>query len=180
MNKYQPFTCHSSVAGVKLVFSHFLDADYNRNSTMAAFGSIVFCTDCGNLLDGSTGDKTAILVCDVCGARNKDTASTSTTTTSKSNAFPSALRQKRSAVQTLTEDDVRIDAEIDHPCPECGEERMRYYTQQLRSADEGSTVFYSCENCGHKSVHPMLIIQSDAHQIGIDLARIIERKLMSA
>jgi len=27
---------------------------------------------------------------------------------------------------------------------------MRYYTQQLRSADEGSTVFYSCGQCGYK------------------------------
>ena len=116
---------------------------------MAAIGSLVFCTDCGNLLDESTGDAKAILICDVCGTHNKDTASTSVTTTSKPNAFPSALRQKRSNVQTLTEDDVRGDAVIDQTCSECGRTKMRYYTQQLRSADEGSTVFYTCE-CGHK------------------------------
>ena len=116
---------------------------------MAAIGSLVFCTDCGNLLDGSTGDEKAILICDICGTRNKDTASTSITTKSKPNAFPSALRQKRSDVQTLTEDDVRKDALIDQTCTECGRKQMRYYTQQLRGADEGSTVFYSCE-CGHR------------------------------
>jgi DNA-directed RNA polymerase I subunit RPA12 len=32
---------------------------------------------------------------------------------------------------------------------------VRYYTQQLRGADEGSTVFYECENCGHKYVEIM-------------------------
>lgn len=40
---------------------------------MAAFGSLVFCTDCGNLLEGSSGDEKAILNCDVCGTENKGT-----------------------------------------------------------------------------------------------------------
>ena len=141
---------------------------------MAAIGSLVFCTDCGNLLDGSSGDKEAILICEVCGAENKgvhkhwgvlqcysvrlmenhftDTSSTTVTTRSRPSAFPSALRSKRSAVQTLTEEDVQTTATIRQTCPECGREEMRYYTLQLRSADEGSTVFYSCE-CGYKYVH---------------------------
>lgn len=38
---------------------------------MSAVGSLVFCTDCGNLLDSSTGNKNTILVCDCCGAENK-------------------------------------------------------------------------------------------------------------
>ena len=38
---------------------------------MAAIGSLVFCTDCGNLLDGSSGDDKAILICDVCGTGNR-------------------------------------------------------------------------------------------------------------
>lgn len=62
------------------------------------------------------------------------------------------LRSKRSAVQNLTEEDVQTTATIRQTCPECGIEEMRYYTLQLRSADEGSTVFYSCE-CGHKYVY---------------------------
>jgi DNA-directed RNA polymerase subunit M/transcription elongation factor TFIIS len=38
---------------------------------MSAVGSLVFCTDCGNLLDSSTGNKNTVLVCDCCGAENK-------------------------------------------------------------------------------------------------------------
>lgn len=38
---------------------------------MSAIGSLIFCTDCGNLLRESTGDANAILHCTVCGARNK-------------------------------------------------------------------------------------------------------------
>jgi hypothetical protein len=37
---------------------------------MSAVGSLVFCTDCGNLLDNSTGNQKHILVCECCGAEN--------------------------------------------------------------------------------------------------------------
>jgi hypothetical protein len=42
-------------------------------SKMSAIGSLVFCTDCGNLLDSSSGNQNTILVCDCCGAENKGT-----------------------------------------------------------------------------------------------------------
>lgn len=40
-------------------------------------------------------------------------------------------------------------AKIKHRCPGCGAEEMMYNTVQLRSTDEGQTVFYSCE-CGYR------------------------------
>lgn len=40
---------------------------------MAAIGSLVFCTACGDLLDASSGDERAILKCNVCGTENKGT-----------------------------------------------------------------------------------------------------------
>ncbi|PGH26856.1 hypothetical protein AJ80_01437 [Polytolypa hystricis UAMH7299] len=118
---------------------------------MSAIGSLIFCTDCGQLLSESTGDENAILICDLCGAKNKDTPPKTITSESKPNAFPSALRAKHSDLQALTADDRRKDAIIEYTCPGCGRPEMRFYTLQLRSADEGTTVFYSCE-CGHKYV----------------------------
>lgn len=116
---------------------------------MSAIGSLVFCTDCGNLLDGSAGKQNAILTCQICGASCRDTSSKVVVTRSKPDAFPSPLRAKRSEVQTITEDDMQTRAVVRQPCPKCGREEVRYYEQQLRSADEGSTIFYECK-CGHK------------------------------
>ncbi|KAK2745492.1 DNA-directed RNA polymerase I core subunit rpa12 [Onygenales sp. PD_40] len=120
---------------------------------MASIGSLIFCTDCGNLLRESSGDQNAILVSFSPRSpltRRSDTASKTITSESKANAFPSALRSKRSAVQTLTAADRKGDAIVQQACPECDHPEMRFYTLQLRSADEGSTVFYSCDKCGHK------------------------------
>eukprot|EP00884_Botryococcus_braunii_P007480 jgi/Botrbrau1/16733/Bobra.0301s0004.2 len=41
-------------------------------------------------------------------------------------------------------------ATVDEQCVKCGNEEVEFYTMQLRSADEGSTVFYECKKCGHK------------------------------
>ncbi|KAF2423554.1 hypothetical protein EJ08DRAFT_652681 [Tothia fuscella] len=116
---------------------------------MSAIGSLVFCNDCGNLLDSAGGDSNAILSCEVCGAKCKDTSAKTIITTSKPTAFPSTLRDKRSDVQTVAQEDLQTEATIDMTCEKCGRETVRYYTQQLRGADEGTTVFYSCE-CGNK------------------------------
>lgn len=80
-----------------------------------------------------------------------DNSSKVVVTISKPSAFPSTLRNKlRSNVQEVSESEIQTDATIDETCVKCGCERVRYYTQQLRSADEGSTVFYTCPQCGYK------------------------------
>ena len=41
-------------------------------------------------------------------------------------------------------------ATIEEPCPNCSHHELFFYTMQLRSADEGSTVFYECPKCAYK------------------------------
>lgn len=36
---------------------------------------------------------------------------------------------------------------VERKCPKCGNEKMSYATLQLRSADEGQTVFFTCLKC---------------------------------
>jgi DNA-directed RNA polymerase I subunit RPA12 len=78
-----------------------------------------------------------------------DTASKIIETKTKASSFPSLLRQKRSAIQTVERSDMENSAVIQQPCPECGRKEVRYTAVQLRSADEGSTIFYTCD-CGNK------------------------------
>jgi DNA-directed RNA polymerase I subunit RPA12 len=40
--------------------------------------------------------------------------------------------------------------QVDQTCPKCDHPEMEFYTMQLRSADEGQTVFYECPKCAHK------------------------------
>ncbi|XP_011864441.1 PREDICTED: DNA-directed RNA polymerase I subunit RPA12 [Vollenhovia emeryi] len=39
---------------------------------------------------------------------------------------------------------------VERQCPQCRNDRMSYATLQLRSADEGQTVFYTCTKCKFK------------------------------
>jgi DNA-directed RNA polymerase I subunit RPA12 len=41
-------------------------------------------------------------------------------------------------------------ATIEEKCVKCGNETMTFFTLQLRSADEGSTVFYECPKCAYR------------------------------
>ncbi|KAI1433733.1 transcription factor S-II-domain-containing protein [Xylaria sp. CBS 124048] len=116
---------------------------------MAAIGSLIFCSDCGNLLPVSKGNVKNILHCDCCGAENRDTASKTIVTKSKPSDFPSLLRQKLSIVQSVERHKISTEAVTNATCDKCGRTEVRFSEVQMRSADEGSTIFYRCD-CGHK------------------------------
>jgi DNA-directed RNA polymerase I subunit RPA12 len=39
---------------------------------------------------------------------------------------------------------------LERTCPKCGNHEMSFATLQLRSADEGQTVFFTCTKCKFK------------------------------
>jgi DNA-directed RNA polymerase I subunit RPA12 len=82
-------------------------------------------------------------------SRRADTSAKVVVTQTKSSAFPSSLRAKRSDVQQVEAGAASTRATIQITCEKCGREEVRYYEQQLRSADEGATIFYICD-CGNK------------------------------
>ncbi|KAG5751316.1 hypothetical protein H9Q70_006042 [Fusarium xylarioides] len=116
---------------------------------MAAIGTLVFCTDCGNLLPATKGTQRNVLHCECCGAENRDTGSKVTVTQTKPFDFPSFLRQKlQSSVQAVEKHNLQTDSTVHETCPKCGREEVKYTNVQLRGADEGSTVIYLCD-CGN-------------------------------
>lgn len=90
-------------------------------------------------------------------------------TTSSEHAFQSPLKSKRHLVQQrkqATDEGATVSflhlypclakrkthcwlIQIKEKCPKCGNDEMVYHTMQLRSADEGQTVFYNCKKCGY-------------------------------
>ncbi|GAA98819.1 uncharacterized protein L969DRAFT_95500 [Mixia osmundae IAM 14324] len=113
-------------------------------------GTLVFCGPCGNLLNNPAPGESHVL-CEICGYREPVSTfhSIKVTTHTRESAFPSSLRQKRTLVQPT--DQVSSSKQlIDERCPKCDSKQMEFSTLQMRSADEGSTVFYTCPRCAYK------------------------------
>lgn len=76
----------------------------------------------------------------------------STVTASTPNAFPSTLREKRSKIQTINDDEIETLATVSKTCPTCENQTLLWRDMQLRGADEGMTIFYWCPDCNYRSV----------------------------
>ncbi|TPX43796.1 hypothetical protein SeMB42_g04583 [Synchytrium endobioticum] len=108
--------------------------------------SLVFCLCCGALLDPPTEAETTI-TCHACATVVPAHLFEGIEVVSKSrpDAFPHRPKIKATSVQ----DNAKA-ATINEKCPKCDATELSFHTAQLRSADEGQTIFYSCVKCGYK------------------------------
>ncbi|KAI0271736.1 DNA-directed RNA polymerase I kDa polypeptide [Gloeopeniophorella convolvens] len=112
-------------------------------------GSLLFCPDCGTLLDLPHGDEPDV-TCEQCGHVEPASSyeNSEITTHSHPDAFPSSLRQKRKT-QTKAHEGSDALLKVTETCPECGHTEAYSKEIQMRSADEGSTILYTCVHCKH-------------------------------
>ena len=112
---------------------------------MASMSGVPFCPRCSTLLELPDMNPIVCTACDF-KTRFEDLGAMRIVTRSKPKANPSWAREVRDEASKAN----ATHSKIDEPCPKCGHHELLFYTMQLRSADEGATVFYECEKCAHK------------------------------
>ena len=107
-----------------------------------------FCPSCRATL---TVDRTGAIECNVCPYRsNLSELDHLPESTTYSADRPTPLWAKSDEEQAaLRKSSEPVRATIEEPCVKCGHPEVGYYTVQLRSVDEGQTVFYECPKCKH-------------------------------
>lgn len=103
----------------------------------------MFCPDCRNLLDVPGEDD--YVQCTVCPRRLPARSFDDRRQTFHSRKLSAAEASKKPTAPAASEG-----AMINEKCPRCGHQGMTFHTMQLRSADEGQTVFYVCPKCSYK------------------------------
>ncbi|KAH7910021.1 hypothetical protein BJ138DRAFT_1173402 [Hygrophoropsis aurantiaca] len=111
-------------------------------------GSLLFCPNCATLLN-LPQDGEPVIVCEQCNHEEPATSyeNIEITTRSHPEAFPSALRQKRKTQTKIHQG--KVLPKVSEKCPVCGHLEAFYEEKQMRSADEGSTILYTCVSCKH-------------------------------
>ena len=111
----------------------------------------VFCEVCGTILDSPEGDTLRCSLCPFsCKFKDMVRVTPEVRTVSEKRAKPAWASDEQD--EEIDGDGASKHATIEEPCPQCGHPEQYFYTMQLRSVDEGSTVFYECKNrlCKHK------------------------------
>ncbi|KAG2101850.1 transcription factor S-II-domain-containing protein [Suillus discolor] len=111
-------------------------------------GSLIFCPHCGTLLSPPRDDEKTV-ICEQCSYEEPASSyeNIEITTRSHPDAFPSALRQKRKTQTKVHQG--KVLPKVSEKCPACGHLEAYYEEKQMRSADEGSTILYTCVSCKH-------------------------------
>ncbi|XP_023025202.1 RNA polymerase I subunit RpI12 [Leptinotarsa decemlineata] len=108
-----------------------------------------FCDDCGSILP-RLREKGGV-TCYVCARVFSEEEAFRTSKVETCINFNSQEAKKRNIKEENKHDEEDDDGPIvERICPKCGNNRMSYATLQLRSADEGQTVFYTCTSCKFK------------------------------
>lgn len=108
-------------------------------------GELDFCPECGNILP-VPGRKSTI-TCPRCSFEIPVQEFTGQVI--KSSVVFNPLDQTSSTVDN--EEDAELKGPvIDRRCSRCNKEGMVYHTRQMRSADEGQTVFFTCTHCRYQ------------------------------
>lgn len=107
-----------------------------------------FCPNCSATL---RADSMGAIECGVCSfSSHLSELDQLPASTSYSTARPTPLWAKSDEEQAaLKQAKEPQRATIAEPCIKCGAKEVGFYTLQLRSVDEGSTVFYECPDCNH-------------------------------
>jgi DNA-directed RNA polymerase I subunit RPA12 len=119
-----------------------------------------FCSRCGALLALPDADD---ITCGCCGAHmcygDLDPRSLRVVTTSEPRPEPLWAKKRLEELglagksaehdKKFTTSRTQSRATVAEICPKCGHHKASFYTMQLRSVDEGQTVFYECLKCQH-------------------------------
>ena len=102
-----------------------------------------FCPSCGALLPSLTakGDVTCFCCKHIVSSKLFD---------EKVIRYTIHFNSQENTVKKKKDDENADGPIIERKCPKCGHDRMSYAAIQLRSADEGQTVFFTCLKCKYK------------------------------
>ncbi|CAG7733611.1 unnamed protein product [Allacma fusca] len=118
-----------------------------------------FCSLCGSILPVRTGSASDnhCMVCKVPISRDHDAEAESGILETVSYVIHFNDRDKYSKLKSLSGDASKKSKKpaaegplVNRDCKQCGNKKMSYMTLQLRSADEGQTVFFTCPKCRFK------------------------------
>eukprot|EP00403_Amphidinium_massartii_P041823 CAMPEP_0178445130 /NCGR_PEP_ID=MMETSP0689_2-20121128/39968_1 /TAXON_ID=160604 /ORGANISM="Amphidinium massartii, Strain CS-259" /LENGTH=173 /DNA_ID=CAMNT_0020069591 /DNA_START=1 /DNA_END=518 /DNA_ORIENTATION=+ len=128
---------------------------YTQTEHVMAPSENIFCRRCSALYDYSKAQLrtrgSSSLVCSDCGYREvlqEDAVLQARVTVVERRDPPWWLLETERTLNPGQAGEGKQYAEIEQECPQCLAPKVQFWTRQLRSADEGQTVFTLCKKCG--------------------------------